>query len=40
MIEIEAAVAAAGATIQILDMVIDTRTPKNRLNFNLFASIA
>lgn len=40
MIEIEAAVAAASATIQILDMAVDTSTPQGRLTFNLFASIA
>ncbi len=40
MIEIEAAVAAAGASIQILDMAIDTSTPNGRLTFNLFGSIA
>lgn len=40
MIEIEANVAAAGATIKILDMNVDTSTPNGRLTFNLFASIA
>ncbi|WFR81257.1 recombinase family protein [Janthinobacterium rivuli] len=40
MIEIEAAVTAAGASIQILDMGIDTSTPQGRLTFNLFGSIA
>lgn len=40
MIEIEATVAAAGATIRILDMSVDTATPNGRLTFNLFASIA
>lgn len=40
MIEIEAAVAAAGASIQILDIAIDTSTPNGRLTFNLFGSIA
>lgn len=40
MLEIEAAVAAAGATIQILDMAIDTSTPQGRLTLNLFGSIA
>ncbi|MGZ9711501.1 recombinase family protein [Glaciimonas sp. GNP009] len=40
MIEIEAKVAAAGATIRILDLAIDTATPNGRLTFNLFASIA
>ena len=40
MIEIEAAVAAAEATIQILDMAVDTSTPAGRLTFNMFASIA
>jgi DNA invertase Pin-like site-specific DNA recombinase len=40
MIEIEAQVSRAGATIQILDMAVDTSTPNGRLSFNLFASIA
>lgn len=40
MIEIEAKVARAGATICILDLAIDTATPSGRLTFNLFASIA
>ncbi len=40
MIEIEAAVSAAGASIQILDMAVDTSTPQGRLTFNLFGSIA
>jgi DNA invertase Pin-like site-specific DNA recombinase len=40
MIEIESAVAAAGASIQILDMAVDTSTPQGRLTFNLFGSIA
>jgi len=40
MMEIEAAVAAAGATIKILDMNVDTSTPQGRLTFNLFSSIA
>lgn len=40
MIEIEATVARAGATIRILDLAIDTATPSGRLTFNLFASIA
>jgi DNA invertase Pin-like site-specific DNA recombinase len=40
MIEIEAKVARAGATIRILDLAIDTGTPSGRLSFNLFASIA
>jgi DNA invertase Pin-like site-specific DNA recombinase len=40
MIEIEAAVSAAGASIQILDMNVDTSTPQGRLTFNLFSSIA
>lgn len=40
MIEIEARVARAGATIRILDFAIDTATPAGRLTFNLFASIA
>jgi DNA invertase Pin-like site-specific DNA recombinase len=40
MIEIEAKVAAVGATIRILDLSIDTATSAGRLTFNLFASIA
>lgn len=40
MMEIERTVAAAGATIRILDMSVDTSTPNGRLTFNLFASIA
>lgn len=40
MIEIEAAVSAAGASIRILDMNVDTSTPNGRLTFNLFGSIA
>lgn len=40
MIEIESKVAAAGATIRILDLAVDTATPAGRLTFNLFASIA
>lgn len=40
MIEIESRVAAAGATIRILDLAIDTATSAGRLTFNLFASIA
>ena len=40
MIEIEAKVARAGATIRILDLAVDTGTPAGRLTFNLFASIA
>lgn len=40
MIEIEAAVAAAGASIRILDMALDTSTPNGRLTFNLFGAIA
>lgn len=40
MIEIEATVSAAGASIQILDMNVDTSTPQGRLTFNLFGSIA
>lgn len=40
MIEIEATVAAAGASIRILDMAVDTNTPQGRLTFNLFSSIA
>src|SRR5471032_3205288 len=40
MVEIEAKVARAGATIRILDLAIDTATSSGRLTFNLFASIA
>lgn len=40
MIEIEAKVSRAGASIRILDLAIDTATPAGRLTFNLFASIA
>jgi DNA invertase Pin-like site-specific DNA recombinase len=40
MIEIEAAVAAVGASMRILDMAVDTSTPQGRLTFNLFSSIA
>ena len=40
MIEIEAAVAKAGAAIHILDLKVDTSTPSGRLTFNLFGSIA
>ncbi|MGK5062216.1 recombinase family protein [Janthinobacterium sp. LB3P112] len=40
MIEIEATLATAGASIRILDMAVDTRTPQGRLTFNLFGSIA
>jgi DNA invertase Pin-like site-specific DNA recombinase len=40
LIEIEAAIAAAGATMRILDLAVDTSTPNGRLTFNLFASIA
>lgn len=40
MIEIESTVATAGASIQILDMNVDTSTPQGRLTFNLFGSIA
>ncbi|MEG5037225.1 recombinase family protein [Microcoleus sp. AT3-D2] len=40
MMEIEAVVAAAGASIRILDMNVDTSTPQGRLTFNLFGSIA
>lgn len=40
MLEIEAAVAKAGASIQILDMNVDTSTPQGRLTLNLFGSIA
>jgi DNA invertase Pin-like site-specific DNA recombinase len=40
MVEIEARVARAGATIRILDLAIDTASPSGKLTFNLFASIA
>lgn len=40
MLEIESTVAAAGASIQILDMAVDTSTPQGRLTFNLFGAIA
>jgi len=40
MMEIEAYVASAGASIRILDMNVDTNTPQGRLTFNLFSSIA
>lgn len=40
MMEIESCVAAAGASIRILDMNVDTSTPQGRLTFNLFGSIA
>ncbi|MEW6762984.1 MAG: recombinase family protein [Pseudomonadota bacterium] len=40
MTEIEAEVAAAGASIRILDLAVDTSTPQGRLTFNLFSSIA
>lgn len=40
MMEIEGVVAAAGASIRILDMNVDTGTPQGRLTFNLFGSIA
>jgi DNA invertase Pin-like site-specific DNA recombinase len=40
MMEIEAAVAAVGASMRILDMAVDTSTPQGRLTFNLFSSIA
>lgn len=40
MIEIEARVVGAGATIRILDLSIDTATASGRLTFNLFSSIA
>jgi DNA invertase Pin-like site-specific DNA recombinase len=40
MVDIEAKVAAAGASMRILDLAIDTATPAGRLTFNLFASIA
>ncbi len=40
MIDIEAQVSAAGASIRILDLAVDTSTPQGRLTFNLFGSIA
>lgn len=40
MMEIEAAVAGAGATMRILDIAVDTSTPQGRLTLNLFSSIA
>lgn len=40
MTEIEAQIAAAGASIRILDLAVDTSTPQGRLTFNLFSSIA
>lgn len=40
MMEIEAAVSKAGATIKILDLNCDTATPNGRFTFNLFASVA
>jgi DNA invertase Pin-like site-specific DNA recombinase len=40
MMEIEATVAGAGATIRILDLNCDIATPDGRLTFNLFASVA
>lgn len=40
MVEIEAKVAHAGATIRILDLAIDTATPNGRLTFNLFSSVS
>jgi len=40
MVEIESRITAAGATMRILDLAIDTATPSGRLTFNLFASIA
>lgn len=40
MMEIEAQVAAAGATIRILDMNVDTGTPQGRLTFGLFSAIS
>ncbi len=40
MVEIEAKVARAGATIRILDLAIDTATPSGKLTLNLFGSIA
>lgn len=40
MMEIEAQVSKAGATIRILDLNCDTATPNGRLTFNLFASVA
>ncbi|MFN3736649.1 recombinase family protein [Hydrogenophaga sp.] len=40
MMEIEAKIRAAGASIRILDLAVDTATPNGRFTFNLFASIA
>lgn len=40
MMEIEAKIRAAGASVRILDLAVDTATPNGRLTFNLFASIA
>lgn len=40
MLEIEAIVKAAGATIHILDLNIDTSTANGRLSMNVFGSIA
>jgi len=40
MMEIEAQVAASGATIRILDMNVDTATPQGRLTFGLFSAIS
>jgi DNA invertase Pin-like site-specific DNA recombinase len=40
MVEIEATVARAGATIRILDLAIDTATPSGKLTLNLFGAIA
>jgi DNA invertase Pin-like site-specific DNA recombinase len=40
MMEIEAQVAAAGATIRILDMNVDTGTAQGRLTFGLFSAIS
>ena len=40
MVEIESKVRAAGASVRILDLAVDTATPNGRLTFNLFASVA
>ncbi len=40
MVEIEAMVARAGASIRILDLAIDTATPAGKLTLNLFGAIA
>jgi DNA invertase Pin-like site-specific DNA recombinase len=40
LLEIEKAIADKGASIQILDMAVDTSTANGRLTLNLFGSIA